>query len=99
MARSTETPAALGRRQRTTLRATFGLTRLRPGQQAVIDRVLAGLPTLAIMPTGAGKSLCYQLPAVLLPRRTPVVSPLISRIKNQCEALRELGIAAVQLNS
>jgi ATP-dependent DNA helicase RecQ len=85
--------------QRALLRDTFGLARLRPGQQSVIDRVLAGAPTLAIMPTGAGKSLCYQLPALLLPGRTVVVSPLIALMKDQCEALRELGIAAVQVNS
>jgi ATP-dependent DNA helicase RecQ len=96
---SRDTAAALGRRLRTALRDTFGLKRLRPGQQGVIDRVLAGRPTLAIMPTGAGKSLCYQLPAVLLPGRTIVVSPLIALMKDQCESLRELGVAAVQLNS
>ncbi len=87
------------RRLRQVLAATFGLKRLRPGQQAVIERVLAHRPTLAIMPTGAGKSLCYQLPAMLLPGRTVVVSPLIALMKDQCEALRELGVAAVQLNS
>lgn len=89
------TPARL----RAALRRHFGLARLRPGQQAVIDRVLAGQPTLAVMPTGAGKSLCYQLPAVLLPGRTVVVSPLIALMKDQCESLREIGIAAVQVNS
>jgi ATP-dependent DNA helicase RecQ len=65
----------------------------------VIERVLAGRPTLAIMPTGAGKSLCYQLPALLLEGRTVVVSPLIALMKDQCESLRERGIAAVQVNS
>jgi len=99
MAGTPETAAAQARRQRAALRDTFGLQRLRPGQQAVIDRVMAGRPTLAIMPTGGGKSLCYQLPAVLLPGRTVVVSPLIALMKDQCESLRELGIAAVQLNS
>ncbi|HWI83029.1 RecQ family ATP-dependent DNA helicase [Ramlibacter sp.] len=99
MARPIATAAALGRRLRAALRDTFGLTRLRPGQQAVIERVLAGRPTLAIMPTGAGKSLCYQLPAVLLPGRTLVASPLIALMKDQCESLRALGVAAVQLNS
>jgi ATP-dependent DNA helicase RecQ len=81
------------------LKERFGLQKLRPGQQAVIERVLAGRNTLAVMPTGSGKSLCYQLPAMLLPGRTLVVSPLISLMKDQCEALLELGIAAVQLNS
>lgn len=85
--------------QRALLRDTFGLARLRPGQQAVIDRVLAGAATLAVMPTGAGKSLCYQLPALMLPGRTVVVSPLIALMKDQCEALHALGIAAVQVNS
>jgi ATP-dependent DNA helicase RecQ len=93
------TPAATQRRVRTVLRETFGLARLRPGQAAVIERVLAGRSTLAVMPTGAGKSLCYQLPALLLPGRTIVVSPLIALMKDQCESLRALGIAAVQVNS
>jgi ATP-dependent DNA helicase RecQ len=91
--------AALERRLRDTLRGVFGIARLRAGQKAVIDRVLAGGNTLAIMPTGAGKSLCYQLPALLMEGRTVVVSPLIALMKDQCEALRELGVAAVQLNS
>ena len=81
------------------LRQTFGLKRLRDGQEAVIAHVMAGEPTLAVMPTGAGKSLCYQLPALLLPGTTLVVSPLIALMKDQCDKLRELGIAAVQLNS
>ncbi|TFY98324.1 DEAD/DEAH box helicase [Ramlibacter humi] len=81
------------------LKRVFGIERLRAGQRTVIDQVLAGRPTLAIMPTGAGKSLCYQLPALLLPGRTVVVSPLIALMKDQVEALRDLGIAAVQLNS
>jgi len=82
-----------------TLRRTFGLHALRPGQQEVIERVLAGRNTLAVMPTGAGKSLCYQLPAVLLPGVTVVVSPLIALMQDQCDALRQHGIAAVQVNS
>jgi ATP-dependent DNA helicase RecQ len=94
-----DTPAAQQRRVRSVLRDTFGLTRLRPGQAAVIDRVLAGQHTLAVMPTGAGKSLCYQLPALLLEGRTVVVSPLIALMKDQCESLRALGLAAVQVNS
>ena len=81
------------------LHERFRIARLRPGQRTVIDQVLAGRNTLAIMPTGAGKSLCYQLPALLLPGRTLVVSPLIALMKDQVEGLRELGIPAVQLNS
>lgn len=81
------------------LKDRFGLKRLRPGQAEVIERVLAGRNTLAVMPTGAGKSLCYQLPALLLPGRTVVVSPLIALMKDQCESLRELGVDAVQINS
>ncbi|RZL92696.1 MAG: ATP-dependent DNA helicase RecQ [Variovorax sp.] len=82
-----------------TLRKVFGLRRLRTGQHEVIARVLGRRSTLAVMPTGAGKSLCYQLPAVLLEGRTIVVSPLIALMKDQCEKLQERGIAAVQLNS
>ena len=93
------TPAAAMRQVRTLLRDTFGLSRLRPGQQAVIERVLRGESTLAVMPTGAGKSLCYQLPALLLEGRTVVISPLIALMKDQCESLRALGISAVQVNS
>jgi ATP-dependent DNA helicase RecQ len=86
-------------RIRRALHETFGLRRLRTGQLAVIERVLAGRPTLAIMPTGGGKSLCYQLPATLLPGLTLVISPLIALMKDQCDKLAELGIAAVQFNS
>lgn len=95
----TATPAAAMRRARILLRDTFGLARLRPGQAAVIERVLSRQSTLAVMPTGAGKSLCYQLPALLLEGRTVVVSPLIALMKDQCESLRALGIPAVQVNS
>ena len=77
----------------------FGLSGLRPGQQAVIDAVLAGTHTLAIMPTGAGKSLCYQVPALLLPGTTVVVSPLIALMQDQFEKMSDLGIASVQVNS
>lgn len=90
---------SLAPRLRRLLRSTFGLDSLREGQQAVIDRVLAGRNTLAVMPTGAGKSLCYQLPALVLEGRTLVVSPLIALMKDQCDKLREMGVAAVQLNS
>ena len=93
------TPGAAMRQVRTVLRDTFGLNRLRPGQAEVIARVLAGQSTLAVMPTGAGKSLCYQLPALLLEGRTVVVSPLIALMKDQCDHLCALGIPAVPLNS
>ncbi|SFQ73740.1 ATP-dependent DNA helicase RecQ [Variovorax sp. OK605] len=82
-----------------TLRGVFGHARLRVGQAEVIERVMAGLPTLAVMPTGAGKSLCYQLPAAVLQGRTVVVSPLIALMKDQCDKLQHLGIQAVQVNS
>ena len=84
---------------RNLLRTVFGLERLRDGQQQVIDSVLNGRDTLAIMPTGSGKSLCYQVPARLLAGMTVVVSPLISLMKDQLGKLEELGIRAVQVNS
>jgi ATP-dependent DNA helicase RecQ len=86
-------------RARTTLRRVFGLEEFRPGQEDVVRSVLARRNTLAVMPTGAGKSLCYQLPAVLLPGMTVIVSPLIALMKDQCDKLVELGLAASQLNS
>ena len=88
-------PAAVRR----SLRETFGFSELREGQHEVIARVLKGRDTLAIMPTGAGKSLCYQLPALHLKGTTLVVSPLISLMKDQAEKLEEAGFAAEQLNS
>src|SRR6188472_519988 len=89
----------MARSLQSTLRRVFGHSQLRPGQREVIERALAGRDTIAIMPTGAGKSLCYQLPALLLPGRTVVVSPLIALMKDQVEALCALGVAAVQVNS
>src|SRR5687768_7137612 len=86
-------------RMRRTLRETFGLDKLRPGQAEVIRSVLEGNNTLAIMPTGAGKSLCYQLPSLHLPGTTVVVSPLISLMKDQVDKLEDAGIEAAQLNS
>jgi ATP-dependent DNA helicase RecQ len=81
------------------LTRVFGLKRLRAGQLDVVQRALRGVNTLAVMPTGAGKSLCYQLPALLLEGATVVVSPLVALMKDQCDFLREHGIAAVQINS
>jgi ATP-dependent DNA helicase RecQ len=86
-------------RMRRTLRQTFGLEKLRYGQAEVIRSVLEGNHTLAIMPTGAGKSLCYQLPSLHLPGTTVVVSPLISLMKDQVDKLEEAGLEAAQLNS
>ncbi len=81
------------------LRQTFGLRQLRPGQREVIENVLSGRDTLAIMPTGAGKSLCYQLPAMQLPGQTVVVSPLISLMRDQAEKLDQAGVETSQVNS
>jgi len=81
------------------LNTIFGIASLRDGQQRVIDSVLDGKDTLAIMPTGGGKSLCYQIPAKMLEGITIVVSPLISLMKDQLEKLEELGIRSVQVNS
>ena len=81
------------------LRSVFGIERLRDGQQRVIDSILDGRDTLAIMPTGGGKSLCYQIPAHFLKGLTVVVSPLISLMKDQLGKLEELGIRACQVNS
>ena len=91
--------ATRGARVSKIIRQVFGLAELRPGQQAVIDSVLAGRHTLAIMPTGAGKSLCYQVPAMLMPGMTVVVSPLIALMRDQCDKLSALGLEAVQVNS
>ena len=67
----------------TTLQEYFGFTRMRPGQQEVIQHLLDGHSAAAIFPTGGGKSLCYQLPALLLPGVTLVVSPLIALMKDE----------------
>ena len=82
------------------LRERFGYERFNPGQEEVIGRVLAGEDTLAILATGAGKSLCYQLPALLLPGTTVVVSPLIALMKDQLDMLPSRGVReTVALNS
>jgi ATP-dependent DNA helicase RecQ len=81
------------------MQGTFGLSEFRPGQEAVIQSVVGARDTIAVMPTGAGKSLCYQLPALHLPGTTVVVSPLIALMKDQADKLNELGVVARQLNS
>lgn len=81
------------------LQGTFGLKSFRPGQEQVIQRLLDGESALAIFPTGAGKSLCYQLPAVMLDGLTLVVSPLIALMKDQLDALRRKGVPAARLDS
>jgi ATP-dependent DNA helicase RecQ len=77
----------------------LGLAGFRPGQREVIESVLAGRPTIAVLPTGAGKSLCYQLPAIVLDGLTVVVSPLIALMKDQVDALTARGVAATFVNS
>src|SRR5918911_1385212 len=81
------------------LRDQFGLECFRPGQREVIAAVLRGADVLCVMPTGGGKSLCYQLPALLTPGLTLVVSPLIALMKDQVDALTQRGIRATLLNS
>ena len=88
-----------GRRVLSVVKSVFGLSDLRPGQHEVIASVLRGSHTLAIMPTGAGKSLCYQVPALLMPGMTVVISPLIALMRDQFEKITGLGIEAVQVNS
>jgi ATP-dependent DNA helicase RecQ len=81
------------------LETHFGFSEFRGGQREVIECLLADRPALAVFPTGGGKSLCYQLPAVLLEGVTLVVSPLIALMKDQVDTLQELGIAAARLDS
>ncbi len=81
------------------LKKVFGYDSFRPGQEDIVRRLLAGQDVLAVMPTGAGKSICYQVPALLLPGITIVVSPLVSLMKDQVGALVQAGVAAAFLNN
>lgn len=81
------------------LKTHFGYDTFREGQEAVIDALLAGKDVLAVMPTGAGKSICYQVPALMMKGITLVISPLISLMKDQVRSLNQVGISAAYLNS
>jgi len=81
------------------LKQHFGYEGFRKGQEAIVRSVLSGRPSIAILPTGGGKSLCYQLPALLLEGTTVVVSPLVALMKDQVDALRARGIPAAFINS
>src|SRR5919107_2519958 len=81
------------------LKEVFGYGQFRGNQEVIIGNVLAGKNTFVIMPTGAGKSLCYQLPAISLPGTAIVISPLIALMKNQVDQLNAVGVNAQFLNS
>src|SRR3954447_25638210 len=84
---------------RAQLQELFGLDEFRPAQQEVIEEVLAGRDALCVMPTGAGKSLCYQLPAAVGGGLSIIVSPLISLMQDQVQQLRDEGLSAEFINS
>ena len=88
-----------GMEKREILERYFGYGEFRPGQEALIDGVLAGRDVFGIMPTGGGKSICYQVPALMLPGITLVVSPLISLMRDQVLALKTAGVPAAYINS
>lgn len=90
-----DTPALLKKN----LKDHFGYDHFRPNQEEIITSVLSGDDTIAIMPTGGGKSICFQLPAIILPKLTLVISPLIALMKDQVDSLQANGIAAEYLNS
>jgi ATP-dependent DNA helicase RecQ len=98
-AHASRRPAALRRRPLEVLRDVFGYPGFRGPQAAIVEHVLAGGDALVLMPTGGGKSLCYQVPALCLDGPTIVVSPLIALMQDQVLALRQLGVRAAALNS
>lgn len=81
------------------LKRYFGYSAFRPGQQLMVDAIMAGSDALGVMPTGAGKSVCYQVPALTLPGITLVISPLVSLMGDQVRALKEAGARPSYLNS
>mgnify|MGYP001444959504 FL=1 len=81
------------------LQKHYGYTSFKPGQAKIIKSILSGRDTLGIMPTGGGKSICYQIPALLFDGVTLVISPLISLMKDQVDALHSVGIPAAFINS
>lgn len=81
------------------LKENFGFEKFRPNQEMIINTILTGQDTLAIMPTGGGKSICFQLPALVLPGITIVISPLIALMKDQVDSLKANGISACYINS
>ena len=83
--------------KRALLKQYFGHSGFRPGQEALVDALLGGRDVLGVMPTGAGKSVCYQLPALLLEGLTLVISPLISLMKDQVAALTQAGIPTTDI--
>ena len=81
------------------LKNVFGFSDYRYGQKEIIENILSKKQTPAIMPTGAGKSLCYQLPAVISKKKTIVIAPLIALIEDQVSSLKECGVNVEQLHS